>query len=148
MSCLAAEIRLRALTGTAAICNDEDPMPPSCSADRVLRVVQGTDWTVLITVFDADDNRLDLTLYEVTFHVAAAPGSTVLIAKSTTGGGVTRLAQSGDTLGQAEVAGVPADTALLTPAVMSYEVRVVGPTSAPKVESVIRPSDFVLYAGV
>lgn len=145
MTCLAAIAATRNFVAGADVCADEDeePIVPTCSTDRILRVVRGTHVTVRITVYDADDARVDLTGYAMSFRVARELAGAVEFTK-TVGVGITLLTQSGDTLGQAEVALVPADTAALEVGVHRYEVRTTSPTPASEIQSVIPPAEFVV----
>jgi hypothetical protein len=78
-------------------------------------MTRSTDTILTITVIDGADQPLDLTGKTLRFtakrHMSDDQADAV-IAKSS-GNGITHLAQSGDTLGEAEVAIVPGDTATL-----------------------------------
>jgi hypothetical protein len=84
----------------------------------------------------------------VSFRVKQAVTDPTALINKSVGSGVTLLTQSGDTLGQAEIAGVPADTAAMDPGLYVYEVRVTEPAPGSEIHSVIRPSDLVLEAEV
>jgi hypothetical protein len=148
VTCLAATLVLGGLRAFATTCCDEEARVPTCADDRTIRLAKGAHWTITITVYDETDTLVDLTNHGVSFRVKQAVTDPTALINKSVGSGVTLLTQSGDTLGQAEIAGVPADTAAMDPGLYVYEVRVTEPAPGSEIHSVIRPSDLVLEAEV
>lgn len=123
-------------------------MPPSCADDRVIRLAKGAHALITVTVYDETDTLVNLDNHSMSFRVKVALGDVSAVINKTVGSGITLLAQSGDTLGQAEVDITPADIAALDPGLLVYEIRVVEPAPGSRIHSVIRPSDLVLEAEV
>jgi hypothetical protein len=94
----------------------------SRATDR--EIYRGQDKTYLVTVVDDAGAAIDLTGGTMFFRVSDTPGSAhLIIAKSSAvGAEITFLAQSGATLGQAEIYIVPADTSDLEADVYYYDV--------------------------
>jgi hypothetical protein len=148
VTCLAATLVLGGLRAFATTCCDEEARVPTCADDRAIRLAKGAHATITITVYDETDTLVDLTDHGVSFRVKLAVTDAVPLIAATVGDGITLLAQTGDTLGQAEIAIVPADTAAMDPGLYVYEVRVTEPAPGSEIHSVIRPSDLVLEAEV
>lgn len=85
----------------------------SCTVWPV-RLVRGEDARLLVTVEDDLTERVDLTGGTLRAGFATTAGAALAIDKSTPTG-IELLAQTGDTLGQAEVVLLPADTSELAP---------------------------------
>lgn len=93
-----------------------------------LRIWRGQTRVFRFTIYDlATDAPVSLAIYDdIEFQVKAELGGAdpALISKNLSSG-VTRLTQSGDTLGQLEVTCLPEDTAGdpgITPGVLSYDL--------------------------
>ncbi len=89
------------------------------------QIYKGQSATFRITVTDEDGERFDLTGATLYFRVklSVTAADPALIAKaSTTPAQITILAQTGDTLGQAEIYLVPSDTSALNAINYVYDV--------------------------
>lgn len=71
--------------------------------------VIGTDRIITATFYDSAGDLEDITGHTINFW-AWEEGTALEIAKSTGGSGITILAQTGATLGQAQITIEPADT--------------------------------------
>lgn len=99
---------------------------------------KGIEWTRRITVTDDDTGeRTDLTGLTVVFQLRRRTSETALI-DLTVGDGITLLAQSGDTLGQADVVIDGADSALLEVASHVVAVLVDGDVALPPLKLPVR----------
>lgn len=75
---------------------------------------KGIEWTRRITITDDDTGeRTDLTGKTVTFEIRRRSSSGVLVSVES-GSGITHLAQSGDTIGQADLVVGTSESAVLT----------------------------------
>ena len=116
----------------------------SCSASLGIAVFKGTHRSFILTFIDEEGELVDLTAWtdiEVQVKWKAGDADPPLIAKAL-GSGVTLLAQSGVTLGQARVDFVPDDTKLMVARVYKWDV--IGIDEDGFRHASIPPSDFDL----
>jgi hypothetical protein len=104
-------------------------------------IYKGEDKSYLLTVVDENGDRVDITAFSIEFEVKPAAGDAdpATIAKSV-GLGITILAQSGGTLGQAQIDINPSDTNGIAALLYKYDVVVIDTTAERHV--VIPPSTF------
>lgn len=110
-----------------------------------MRVWRGDSATYVLTVTDDEDEPIDLTGMSIALQVRSAPGASgdPVIDKSV-GDGITLLAQSGDTLGQATVELLSADTDK-EPGLYYLDAKV---ADGADVQHVIEPREFTIGAVV
>ena len=86
---------------------------------EIKTIYRGETKTFRLTLLKPDQSRynLDTEVTEIELEIAAdlGPGNTILIALSRTGGQIVNLAQSGDTLGQADATIASGDSSGLDP---------------------------------
>ncbi len=106
-------------------------------------IFKGEDKTYRLTIFDADLDPVDISGFLVEFEVKVNTGDEdpAVIEKSV-GSGITILAQSGLTLGQAVIEIDPSDTSGITALIYKYDVVTIDTTGERHV--VIPPSNFVV----
>lgn len=110
-------------------------------------MVRGTSKTFRVTVFDDANDPVDLTGATVYFTVALTAGGAAEISKtSAVPAEILILAQTGATLGQADIFLIPTDTASLPLGLHKYDVWV--ELSGGERHPVVLPNDFRLEAGV
>lgn len=112
---------------------------------KEIRYLRGTDRTLRLTVFDENGDRLDITGATIWFHVKATidAGSTVL--EKITPTQITILAQTGATLGQADITIDDTDLTAQAPGLLVYDVMIeLGGVR----QRVIKPANFILERGV
>ena len=113
-----------------------------------LNIVRGVSKTLRLTVVDEDGDAVDLTDAVVYFSVKIllSDAEAVIEKTSETPADITILAQSGDTLGKADIFLVPSDTLSLSAEKHYYDVWVELVTGARY--CVVSPSAFWIRRGV
>jgi hypothetical protein len=102
-----------------------------CGERQDKQIYKGQSATFRITITDEDGERYDLTGATLYFRVkvSVTTADPALITKvSSTPAQITILAQSGDTVGQAEIYLLPADTTALTAINYVYDVWILKAT--------------------
>lgn len=109
-----------------------------------MRVFRGDTLDLVLTVTDDADEPVDLTGATITLTVKPNPGDAGATFTRTVGSGITLRTQSGDTLGQADIAITSANT-LQTAGLYYVDVVVV---LAGKTQHVVEPVEFTIGATV
>ena len=122
------------------------------AAQQPIKMLAGDTVTLLLTFRDEEGDlmNLDTDVSEIELEVKASDNGAdpALIAISLTGGEITRLTQSGDTLGQAHALIASDETAPpFTPGRLRYDVVAIKAPGGERVHSV-PPSDFEVGAVV
>lgn len=99
-------------------------------SEMTLRLRRGESARYRLTVTDEDGDRLDLSGAQLYFRAKKTPAGSdpVLIAKSSAVSAEIEILDqdpNGETVGQADVRLVPADTRALAPGTLKFEARVV-----------------------
>lgn len=109
-----------------------------------MRVFRGDTLDLVLTVTDDADEPVDLTGAAIVLTVKPNPGDADATFTRTVGTGITLRAQSGDTLGQADIAITSANTGV-APGLYYLDVVV---TLAGKTQHVVEPVEFTIGATV
>lgn len=119
----------------------------ACLVAQPICIIRGTSQTFRITVFDEANARVDLTGSTLYFTVALTAGGAAEISKiSTTPTEILILAQTGATLGQADIFLVPTDTTSLPLGLHVYDVWLELVTGERHV--IVGPDEFRIEVGV
>ncbi len=113
-----------------------------------IQIIRGVSKTFRLTVTDESSERVDLTSSTVHFRVKQniEDAGTEIAKSSVTPAEVTLLAQSGATLGQADIFLQPSDTSGLPVGKHVYDVWV--ELSTGKRHAVVAPADFRIERAV